>query len=322
MLSIPVVGAWAQFLLFGGEFPGEAVIHRLYVIHILLVPALIAGLIGAHMAVLVRQKHSQFPAPGHTQHNVVGSKMWPTYAFRSLALLCAVCAVVFALGGLAQINPIWLWGPFSPAAVTAPAQPDWYVGWVEGALRVFPPVEFRLFGYLVPAPFLPGVALPGLTFLVLYLWPWLDRRLTGDRGRYQLLDRPRDHPGRVAVGAWALSFYALLLAAGADDVAARVWHVPVLTVMRTLRVLVLVVPFAVAAIAYLLARALRDSRAPALTELRWKQVTATVTAAEPGREEPAGPEPVPDALPPGAGGHADVPAHDAPPVGGGAEGHR
>ncbi|WP_067172036.1 cytochrome bc1 complex cytochrome b subunit [Microtetraspora niveoalba] len=281
LLSVPVAGPWAGFLLFGGEFPGTSIIPRLYILHVLLLPGAIAALIGAHLAILVRQKHSHFPGPGRNQDNVVGSKMWPTYAFRSLALLCAVFAVTFGLGGLVQINPVWVWGPFRPSAATSPAQPDWFLAWVEGALRLFPPVEFRVFGYLVPAPFLPGVVMPGLTFLVLYLWPWLDRRISGGRGRHQVLDRPRDSPARVAVWSWAVAFYGLLLLASSDDVVARYFEIPVFGIVRTMRAVVLVVPVLVAIVAYALAKALRADPGATLLDLRWRQVAAAFRRRRP-----------------------------------------
>jgi ubiquinol-cytochrome c reductase cytochrome b subunit len=198
-LAIPVVGPWLAFLLFGGEFPADQIIHRLFVIHVLVVPGALAALIGLHMAILVRQKHTQFPGPGRTEHNVVGAKLWPTYTAKTLGLLCGILAVLFGLGGLVQINPVWLYGPFDPAQVTSPAQPDWYIGWVEGALRMYPPWELTLFGHLLPNPFAPAVLVPGLTFLGLYAWPFLEARLTGDRQPHQLLDRPRSvQGGRVA----------------------------------------------------------------------------------------------------------------------------
>ncbi|MDQ3574416.1 MAG: cytochrome b, partial [Actinomycetota bacterium] len=132
VLSIPVLGEWLAALIFGGEFPAHDIIGRLYVMHILLVPAAITGLLGAHLAILWRQKHTQFPGPGRTERNVVGSHLWPTYTARSMALFCLVLAVLAALAGLAQINPVWLYGPFRPASVSTAAQPDWYLGWIEG----------------------------------------------------------------------------------------------------------------------------------------------------------------------------------------------
>ncbi|MDQ3879085.1 MAG: cytochrome b, partial [Actinomycetota bacterium] len=160
-LSVPFIGTWLAFLLFGGEFPAHQIISRLFVVHVMIVPGLIIALLTAHLVIIWRQKHTQFAGPGRTESNVVGSKLWPTYAFKSLGLFCAVFAVLGALGGLAQINPIWLYGPFIPHAVASPAQPDYYLGWVEGALRIWPAWEFHVFGHTIPEVFLPAVALPG-----------------------------------------------------------------------------------------------------------------------------------------------------------------
>ncbi|HEX8132919.1 MAG TPA: ubiquinol-cytochrome c reductase cytochrome b subunit [Actinomycetes bacterium] len=278
-LSIPVVGTWLAFLLFGGEFPADQIIHRLFVIHILLVPGLLAFLLAAHIGILVRQKHTQFPGPGRTEHNVVGSKLWPTYATRSTALLCAIAAVLFALGGLAQVNPIWLYGPFEPSQVSSPAQPDWYIGWVEGALRMYPPWEFRLFGHLLPNPFVPAVLVPAGTFLLLYLWPFLEQRLTRDPAAHQLLDRPRDHPVRCAAGAGTLAFYGLLLATASNDVIAKLAGVPVAGLTWAGRILLLAAPPVAAAVTYLLARSLRDSGVEDVLHLSYQQVTGAARAS-------------------------------------------
>ena len=278
-LSIPVAGTWVAFLLFGGEFPADQIIHRLFVTHVLLVPGLLAVLLTAHVGILVRQKHSQFPGPGRTEHNVVGSKLWPTYATRSTALFCAILAVLFALGGLVQINPIWLYGPFEPSQVSSPAQPDWYIGWVEGALRMYPPWEFRIAGHLVPNPFVPAVLVPAATFLLLYLWPFLEQWLDRDQEAHQLLDRPRDHPVRCAAGAAALAFYAAMLAAASNDVIAKVAHVPVTALTWAGRTLLLVAPLVAAAVTYVLASALRDSGAEGVMHLSFQQVRAAVRAS-------------------------------------------
>src|SRR5438094_1825225 len=99
-LSVPLVGTWVAFLLFGGEFPSPETIHRLFVAHIFIVPAALAGLIAAHLAIIWRQKHTQFAGPGRTETNVVGSKLWPTYTAKSVGLLFGVAAVLAAMGGL------------------------------------------------------------------------------------------------------------------------------------------------------------------------------------------------------------------------------
>ncbi|GIG90474.1 cytochrome bc1 complex cytochrome b subunit [Plantactinospora endophytica] len=257
--SIPVLGEWLVFVAAGGEFPTEEMVPRMFVSHVLLVPAALAALIAAHLGILVRQKHSQFPGPGRTENNVVGSLFWPSYTMRTLALFAWVLAVTFALGGLAQINPVWIYGPFDPAQATSPAQPDWYVAWGDGALRLFPAVEFRIFGHLVASPFLPGVVFGGLTFAGLYLWPFLDRRHRRGQLSHQLLDPPREHPARLGFGVAVLTLFAVLLAAAADDIVAKIFRIPVLDVLSILRVLALALPIPAGVLAYLVARVLQAS---------------------------------------------------------------
>ena len=258
-LSIPVVGTWAAFLLFGGEFPAHDILSRLFVIHVLLIPGLIVALLSAHMAILWRQKHTQFPGPGRTETNIVGSRLWPSYAAKSVGLFFAVVAVLTALGGLAQINPVWLYGPFRPSAVSSPAQPDWYLGWMEGALRLFPPVELRVLGFTIPNPFFPAVLFPGITFTMLFLWPFLERLATGDGRHHELLDRPRDCPMRTALGVGTLTFYTVLLLAGANDVIARRLGFAVGDVTTTLRILLFVLPVAAMLVTRSIARSLARS---------------------------------------------------------------
>lgn len=241
-LSVPLIGTWLASLLFGGEFPGADIIERLYVIHILLVPAIIAVLIGAHMAILLRQKHTQFAGPGREESNVVGERVWPTYAAKALGLFFITTAVLTALGGLAQINPIWVYGPFDPAEVSAASQPDWYMGWLDGALRLMPAWEIRAFGFELPNPFFPGVLLPSITFGLVYLWPFLEARVTGDREVHHLLDRPRDRPLRTALGAATIAFYGVLFLAGGGDVLSTTFGISVNVVFAAFRVLLVVLP--------------------------------------------------------------------------------
>jgi ubiquinol-cytochrome c reductase cytochrome b subunit len=267
VLSVPFLGTWLAFLVFGGEFPAPDILSRLLILHVYLIPLAMAGLISAHLAIVWRQKHSQFPGPGRTETNVVGSVLWPTYAARSIGLLFAIGALIFAMGGLLQINPIWLYGPFIPEAVSSPAQPDWYVGWLEGALRIFPAWEVDLFGFRIPNPFFPGVLLPTVTFGLLYAWPFLEARFTGDRTEHHLLDRPRDRPVRTAIGMAGLTFYAVLLLAGSNDIVARFLGVSVTGVTAVLRVAVLVLPLVTALIAHRVMRALRETGAPTVLDL-------------------------------------------------------
>jgi ubiquinol-cytochrome c reductase cytochrome b subunit len=219
VLSIPFVGGNAGLLLWGGEYPGaDDFLSRLYIGHVFLLPLAIAALIGVHLLLIALTKHSQFPGPGRTERNVVGTPLWPGYALRSAALALAVASVCFLLGGLVQINPIWLWGPFETWLSTNGAQPDWYMGWLIGALRLMPNWEPAIGGYTpVPNAFFGGVLFPLLVFVFLYAWPSVERRWTGDRSFHHLLDRPRNAPGRTATGAALLTLVALVFLAGSAD---------------------------------------------------------------------------------------------------------
>jgi len=251
--SIPLLGPWLASLGFGGPYPAPEIIPRLYTLHILLVPALIVAVLSVHLALIVRQKHTQFPGPGRTEENVVGTPLWPRFAAKSTGLFLMVSATLVALGGLFQINPIWLYGPYHPSQVSAPAQPDWYMGWLEGALRIFPNWEIRAFGFEIPNVFFPGVLLPGITFGILFAWPFLEARLTGDHQIHHLLDEPSARPWRTSIGLAALSFFMVLFIAGSNDVIASRFQLSVNAVTYTLRVLVLIVPPLVGAVAYRIA---------------------------------------------------------------------
>src|SRR5438067_2329096 len=127
ILSIPIIGSWTSFLVFDGEFPGTAIVGRFYIVHVLLVPAIIAVLIGLHLALMIRQKHTDFPGPEKTERTVSGVRFYPTFSAKAGGFFFLVFGVVAVLGGLAQINPIWLFGPYNPAQVSAGSQPDWYM---------------------------------------------------------------------------------------------------------------------------------------------------------------------------------------------------
>jgi ubiquinol-cytochrome c reductase cytochrome b subunit len=261
-LSIPVVGTWLAFLVFGGEFPFGNIISRLYVIHILLIPGAIGLLLGLHLAMVWRQKHTQFPGPLRTEHQIVGTRMWPTYAVKAGALFFLTAATVTLLAGLFQINPVWIYGPFDPARVSAGAQPDWYLGWLEGALRLMPPWEVRAFGFTIPNPFFPGLLIPGLTFNILYAWPWIESKfLTKDREPHNLLNRPRDVPVRTALGIAGLAFYTVLFVAGGNDVIAGLFNLPLERVTQGLQVMLLVLPVVAGVATYRICKEL-NGRAP------------------------------------------------------------
>ncbi len=241
--SIPLVGTWVGFLLFGGNFPGESFIPRLYVIHILLIPGVILGLISAHMGILWHQKHTDFPGPGKTEDTVVGSRMFPTYAAKGGGFFFLVFAVLAALGGLAQINPVWLYGPYDPSNVSAGSQPDWYIGWLDGALRLMPNWESNLFGHTISWNlFVPAVVIPGIIFTLMALYPFLEARRTKDHGYHNLLDRPRNVPVRTGIGAMSLTFYGILWLAGGNDIIATTLHLSINQLTWTFRILLIALP--------------------------------------------------------------------------------
>ncbi len=243
ILSVPVIGSWATFLIYGGEYPGTEVLDRLYALHIFVVPLAILGLITFHMLMIWYQKHTQFAGPGRTEDNVVGSRLFPAYAAKAGGFFFLVFAVLAALSGLAQINPVWLYGPYNASQVTAGSQPDWYIGFLEGSLRLMPNWEWSGFGYTVPFNvLLPTVIMPGLMFVALLLYPWLEARFTGDRAYHNLLDRPRDVPVRTGIGTMSLAFYVILVIAGGNDVIASIFGVDVNVMTVAGRVALLVVP--------------------------------------------------------------------------------
>jgi ubiquinol-cytochrome c reductase cytochrome b subunit len=241
--SIPLVGTWAGFLLFGGNFPGPSFIPRLYVIHILLVPGVIVGLISAHMGILWHQKHTDFPGPGKTEDTVVGSRMFPTYAAKGGGFFFLVFAVLAALGGLAQINPVWLYGPYDPSNVSAGSQPDWYIGWLDGALRLMPNWETNLWGHTLSWNlFIPAVVIPGIIFTLMALYPFIEPMFTKDRAYHNLLDRPRDVPARTGIAAMSLTFYTILWLAGGNDIIATTLNMSINNLTWAFRISAIVLP--------------------------------------------------------------------------------
>jgi ubiquinol-cytochrome c reductase cytochrome b subunit len=243
VLSIPLVGTWLSFLLFGGEYPGEILITRLFTLHILLVPGLMLALIAAHLTLVWVQKHTQQRGPGRTEHNVVGTPVYPSFAVKSTALLVFVGAVLAGLGAFAQINPVWLYGPYNPAQVSASSQPDWYIGFLEGSLRLMPGVETAALGYTVAWNVLiPAVLYPLVLFGVLAVYPFLERRFTKDRRAHHLVDRVRDAPTRAGIGAAGITAFTVTLVAGANDVISVVFRIPLFWTTYALRTLFVLGP--------------------------------------------------------------------------------
>ena len=243
ILAIPVVGTWVHWAVFNGDYVGEFIVGRMYIVHVLIVPAIILALIALHLLILVKQKHTQFPGPGRTEHNVVGNRLFPAFAGKAGGLFFIVFGVIAALGGLVQINPVWLWGPYNPAQVSAASQPDWYIMFLDGSTRLFPAWDINLPGdYTIPALFWPTVVIAGLIFTVLALYPMIERKLTRDTASHHLLQRPRDVPVRTSLGVMALTFYIVLMLSGANDVIAERFDISLNAMTWAGRIGVLILP--------------------------------------------------------------------------------
>jgi ubiquinol-cytochrome c reductase cytochrome b subunit len=247
----PVVGSYMSFFLFGGEFPGESIIPRLYTIHVLLIPGLLLALIAAHMLLLVYHKHTQWPGPGRTEKNVVGFPMLPVYAAKAGGFFFIVFGVTALLGGLLSINPVWKYGPYDPSKVTAGSQPDWYMGWPDGALRIMPGIESHIWGYTISwNVMLPILVLPILAFTVVMLLPFIDAWITGDKREHHLLERPRNAPTRTALMVALMTMYGLFWIAGGNDIIAIKLHSSINAITYFLRGAVFIGPV----IAFLITR--------------------------------------------------------------------
>jgi ubiquinol-cytochrome c reductase cytochrome b subunit len=258
-LGMPVIGTWLHWALFGGDFPCGGVgyqcaqdgywIPRMYSLHILLIPGIILALIGIHLALVWFQKHTQFPGPGRTEHNVVGVRVMPVFAVKSGAFFAMTTGITGLMGGLLQINPIWQLGPYKPSHVSAGSQPDFYMMWTEGLARIWPAWEFYPFGHTIPAAVAVALIM-GLVFMMLPLWPWIEKKFTGDKAHHNLLQRPRDAPVRTAIGSMAIAFYMVLTLSAMNDVIALKFHISLNATTWIGRIGMVVLPAIVYYIAY------------------------------------------------------------------------
>ncbi len=243
MKASPVIGTYMSFFLFGGEFPGDSIIPRLYTVHVLLIPGILLGLVAAHMLLLVYHKHTQWPGPGRTEQNVVGFPMLPVYAAKAGGFFFVVFGITALMGGLFSINPVWRFGPYNPAEVTAGSQPDWYMGWPDGALRIMPGWETHLLGVTISwNVMLPILILPLLSWGVLTMLPFVEAWITGDKKEHHLLERPRNAPTRTALMVALMTFYGLFWAAGGNDIIATKLNLSINQITYFMRVAVFVGP--------------------------------------------------------------------------------
>ena len=241
--GIPIVGTYGAYFLFGGPYPGTAIVPRMYILHVFLIPGLILALITAHLFIMVHQKHTQMPALGNTEKNVVGQPFFPYFIAKGQAWFFFIFGALVLLATFAQINPIWLYGPYTPVAISSASQPDFYMGILEGSLRVMPAWETNFLGHTISwSVLIPALVPFGIIFTGAAMWPFFERWATGDTAFHNINDRPRNAPIRTATGMAAVVFYGVLWAEGANDVLADRFQIPLYTITWIARVLVFVGP--------------------------------------------------------------------------------
>jgi ubiquinol-cytochrome c reductase cytochrome b subunit len=249
--GLPVIGTWTSYLLFGGEFPGNEIVGRLYTLHILLLPAILVAALGVHLVLLVINKHTQFAGPGKTNDNVVGVPIMPVFAAKAGGFFFIVFGVIVLMASFFTINPIWTYGPYDPSPISAGTQPDWYIGFADGALRLVPSNwGFMLGPWTVSLNIIAPVLVLGLFIVVVAIYPFIEGWVTGDKREHHIADRPRNAPTRTAIGAAGVTFYAVLWAAASSDLIATHFGLTIEGVIRALQILLIIGPI----IAYLVTK--------------------------------------------------------------------
>ena len=242
--GIPFVGSWLEWLVFGGEFPGTAIVGRLYTLHILLLPAAVLAFIALHLVFVVTHKHTQYAGAGRTNENVIGYPILPVYAAKAGGFFFIVFGVVMLMGAFFTINPIWVYGPYDPSPVSAGTQPDWYIGFADGALRLMSgwiggpggiPTEFVLWNTTYSLNILVPVVGLGLFIVAVMVYPFLEAWVTGDKREHHIADRPRNMPTRTAIGAAGVSFYVVLFGAASSDLIATHFKLSIESVITILQ---------------------------------------------------------------------------------------
>jgi ubiquinol-cytochrome c reductase cytochrome b subunit len=249
--GIPLIGTWTSYLIFGGEFPGAVIVPRLYSLHILLLPAILVAALGLHLVLMVINKHTQYAGPGRTNENVVGVPIMPNFAAKAGGFFFVVFGTITLIASFFTINPIWNYGPYDPSPISAGTQPDWYIGFADGGLRLVPPgLEFVLWGHTWSFNILIPLAVIGVFIVAVALYPFLEAWITGDKREHHITERPRNAPTRTAIGAAGVTFYAVLWAAAGSDILATHFHLTIEAVTHSLQALLILGPI----IAYLVTK--------------------------------------------------------------------
>jgi ubiquinol-cytochrome c reductase cytochrome b subunit len=245
LLSVPLIGTYLAFWLFGGDFPGHVITGRLYALHVVVIPGLMLALVAGHLLLTYRHRHSRVPGGGRTSRNVASVPAGPRLVARTGPVFLFTLAIVTLLAAVAQIDPVWLYGPYTPVSASAGSGPEFYLGMIEGAIRIMPGWEWNLLGHtLTFSIVIPAVVLPGVFFTAAALWPYLERWITGDLTEHHVSDRPRDASARTAIAVAVITFWGILWAEGADDIIANNLHLSLELITQIARFTVLIGPVA------------------------------------------------------------------------------
>ncbi|WP_273367507.1 cytochrome b [Corynebacterium massiliense] len=258
ILGIPIIGTWMHWAIFGGDFPSDLMLDRFYILHVLVIPGIILGLIAAHLMLVWYQKHTQFPGPGRTENNVVGVRIMPIFATKAIGMGLAIAGILALMSGLLTINAIWNLGPYNPSQVSAGSQPDIYMLWTDGVARVMPAWELYIGGYTIPSAFWVAL-LCGLMVILLFAYPFIEKAVTGDDAHHNLLQRPRDVPVRSGIGAMAITFFLLVTLSGGNDHVAHFFQISLNAMTWVGRIGLVVLPPLAYFITYRLCVALQRS---------------------------------------------------------------
>src|SRR4029453_7629061 len=168
---------------------------------------------------------------------------------RVFFLLLRITALISALF---TINPIWAYGSYDPSPVTAGSQPDWYMGFMDGAVRLTPGLfELHFLGYTMSLNILiPALIIPGIITNLTIAYPFIEAWATGDKRAHHLLDRPRNAPTRTGLGVMAITFSLMLFLAGGNDIIATHLGMSINDITWTLRISLIALP----PIAYLITK--------------------------------------------------------------------
>ncbi|WP_374947483.1 cytochrome bc complex cytochrome b subunit [Agreia sp.] len=239
VLGIPVVGTWIATLLFGGEFPGR-IVENLYVVHVI-VPVALVGLLAVRGWLSLRHKSPQFAGPGRSQRTIVGVPMLPNAAIRAGGFMVLVTGVLVFIAANVTISPTV--APSDPGNASAGSQPDWYTGFLDGALRLVPPGwELELLGRTWTFAVLAPLTVIGVYMVLIAVYPFIEGWITRDRSEHHLLDRPRNTPTRTAVGVAGMTFYAVLWATASADVTAMLFSLTLESIIHAMQIALLVGP--------------------------------------------------------------------------------